>query len=574
MAIINHDYKDINFLEHIITKNDGTPLYGEIDMYRRIYNDLDADSRTCHFWHDVSLPIPIKDQSSIQIDFLLVCEKGVVIIEVKGGHIGIENGIYYYQQGNHREFMKRSPFDQAEDYLNALRNNKVFDFSQIFLTTLCAFPHTYMKRTSDNIKMDQSWRLWSAFQQEDENKSFATYCFDVIEKDKQNKKIFRPDLSEAAIDNAIKNFTFNFSSEENKHYTNTSLESILKWLKVDSLRLLSSLRKNKRIVIEGGPGSGKTTLAKAYVKSFGDMRGLYICWNKLLESRIRWDLNKEELKQCEVAQFASLLMRIQYQIGGDCSLDDINKGHIDKIESLLIKYRQSDDFKPYNYIIIDEAQDILDKGAVKLLQYFSFLQNGLESGSYMVFYDTEQGFNSNNRQIEGFAQLISNHSAHFILDENKRVPTNKELVECAAAVMSKSVMVSEFLQENKELLNIEWCKGAKSILKRINEINNTKTYQKNIKDCVILAHSSTQKTDFGESLYDIIATATTISELNERNINNNPLDGIPFTSILRFKGLESKHVILVLNNRTYIDNYELYIGITRAIIDVTILILE
>lgn len=573
MAIINHDYKDINFLEHVITKNDGSPLYGEIDMYKRIYKDLDADDRNWHFWHDVNLPILVKDQASIQIDFLLVCEKGVVIIEVKGGRIGIENSVYYYQQGGKREYMNRTPFEQAEDYKFALINNKVFDASQIFLTTLCAFPHTQMDRTSDNEEMDQSWKLWSASQHEDENISFATFCIDVIEKDKQRKKIYRPDLSDVAIDNAIKNFTFNFSSEENKHYTNASLESILEWLKIDSLRLLNSLRKNKRLVIEGGPGSGKTTLAKAYVKSFGDMRGLYICWNKLLESKIRWELNQEGLKQCEVAQFASLLMRIQHQIGGDCTLDDINKGHIDKIGSLLNKYRQSDDFKPYNYIIIDEAQDILDKGAVKLLQYFSFLQNGLESGSYMVFYDTEQGFDNKNRQIEGFAQLISNHSAHFILDENKRVPTNKELVECAAKLMNKPVMLSEFLQANKDLLNIEWCKGTKSILKRINDITITKTYQKNIKDCVILAHSSTQKTDLGQSLYDRIATSINISELNEGNINNT-LCGIPFTSILRFKGLESKHVILVLNNRTYIDNYELYIGITRAILDVSILILE
>ena len=41
MAIISHDYKDLDMLETIIVKNDGTPLHGEIDMYRSclLYTD-------------------------------------------------------------------------------------------------------------------------------------------------------------------------------------------------------------------------------------------------------------------------------------------------------------------------------------------------------------------------------------------------------------------------------------------------------------------------------------------------------------------------------------------------------
>ena len=40
MAIISHDYKDLDMLETIIVKNDGAPLHGEIDMYRRIYTTI------------------------------------------------------------------------------------------------------------------------------------------------------------------------------------------------------------------------------------------------------------------------------------------------------------------------------------------------------------------------------------------------------------------------------------------------------------------------------------------------------------------------------------------------------
>ncbi len=47
MAIISHDYKDLDMLETIIVKNDGTPLHGEIDMYRRIYNDCQKSDLLC-----------------------------------------------------------------------------------------------------------------------------------------------------------------------------------------------------------------------------------------------------------------------------------------------------------------------------------------------------------------------------------------------------------------------------------------------------------------------------------------------------------------------------------------------
>lgn len=578
MPIINHDYKDIDFLEHIIVKDNASPLYGEIDMYRRIFKDCESSKFNWHFWHDVRLPIPVKSQSSIQIDFLLACEKGIVIIEVKGGKIGVRNGVYYLENNEDSVNLERTPFEQADDYMYALTNNKVIDKRKVFITTVCAFPHTRMSKTNDNNEMDQGWKLWSSIQQENSELSFAEFCVDVIEKDKLKKKLYKPDLSNDEIMEAIKALMYNFSDEGTRFYSNVSLESIIKWLQVDNLRLFDSLRKNQRLVIEGGPGTGKTTLAKAFIKKYSNLRGLYVCWNKLLESKIRSELSQEGLNNCEVIQFASLFIRIQKQLGKQyVSFEEIQSGCVEKMNVLLKEYRKSDSFTPYNYIIVDEAQDVLDKGAGCLLNNLSFFENGIESGRYLVFYDTEQGYNSKNRQIEGWASQISKHSAHFILDENKRVPTNKRILDCAKQILDLNIkndthtQIDEILEKYSDSLTVERCRGARNILGRLSELQGK--YVNNINDCVILAHSSTQKSDIGESLYDRIATSIGITELTESNVNVN-LKGMPFTSILKYKGLESKHVIIVLNRRTYIDSYELYIGMTRAIIDLTILIME
>ena len=93
--IIDYTNRDLSRLEHLITKNDGTPLQGEIDMYRRIVHDCEKSSIMWHFWHDIRLHITSGRAGEIQIDFLLICELGAIVIEVKGGAIQIEAGHYF-----------------------------------------------------------------------------------------------------------------------------------------------------------------------------------------------------------------------------------------------------------------------------------------------------------------------------------------------------------------------------------------------------------------------------------------------------------------------------------------------
>ena len=98
---------------------------------------------------------------------------------------------------------------------------------------------------------------------------------------------------------------------------------------------------------------------------------------------------------------------------------------------------------------------------------------------------------------------------------------------------------------------------------------------KNWNEYVILADSSTKKeqTSGNEKLYDRIATIEGIKELSPQNIGYDTSE-IPFTSILAYKGLECKHVILVINGRIGISTFELYVGMTRAIMDLQLLVLQ
>lgn len=589
MAIINHTtYGPNDNLEQIIIKEDGSPLYGEIDMFRRIYKDCKDNSLVWHFWHNLRFPISINSQSEIQVDFLLASKKGIVIIEVKGGRIKINNGIYYYEYGATSTPMLRTPFDQASDYRYALINHKIINSTQLFITTVCAFPHTEMSETNPHPGLDYGYKLWSKIDCDDNEASFADFCIDVLTEDKKRasggRGWNRGELSDDDVEIAIKYLTNSFRDRSRVVYEEPQLASIAQRLKIDNLNALKSLRKNDRLFIEGGPGTGKTTIARAYIDKHQKQRGLYLCWNSLLEAKIKNDLLVSGFNRCKVKQYASLVLAIQNEIGDyGITLRNIASGEAnEKIKSLLIKYRSRKEFCPYDYIVIDEAQDIIENGAMQLIQYLtSITQDGIDTGRYLILYDVEQGYNSHSRQISETMESISVCGAHYILDENKRVPTNIEIVSFANKLIDEYYKAEDLFQEiehsSYESIKIHRYDSIEDVIEYLNDTKDCiEQENKQWDDYVVLGISSLQyiKTEYDETVYDRISSLYKIKELNSDNICNGSKE-LPFTTIRSYKGLESGHVILIVDScQTAQKIEELYIGMTRAIIDLRILVLN
>ena len=64
-----------------------------------------------------------------------------------------------------------------------------------------------------------------------------------------------------------------------------------------------------------------------------------------------------------------------------------------------------------------------------------------------------------------------------------------------------------------------------------------------------------------------------IEELNEHNISDTS-NKLRYSSILKFKGLEKKNIFVVITKPSELNKYEMFVGITRAILNLEIIIVE
>ena len=137
----------IEALEKIILHENGKPLEGEINVYRKFFNELKDSLEEYFIWHNLKFAThsetrnPYKKSES-QLDFLLVCGKGICVIEVKGGHVEFHNSEFSHRHAGKLELMKQNPLKQVEGYKFTLKEKVLQKYSKKLFIDICVFPFT------------------------------------------------------------------------------------------------------------------------------------------------------------------------------------------------------------------------------------------------------------------------------------------------------------------------------------------------------------------------------------------------------------------------------------------------
>lgn len=538
-----------NDLASCICKADKSPLYGEIWVYQEMmkFNDNgflnDENWYVKHNYNLSSHPFSEKKVEG-QVDFLVLSKFGVLIIEVKGGGIEVDrDDVFFSYDGKDRSqrYEAQNPFNQVKEYVHSLR--ALIDSSP-FVYRAVIFPHEanfklqgpqlsaydylfFSKANLDTKDSDHGKNeLFLTFLiklAKDSRKTIIEQLHTNVSKDRVEKRIWEqfPLLSKREMDRLRSELfpqqtTYGFDPER---VTN---EIILQ----ENYEILKGLRRNRKVMVQGGPGTGKTVLATKFLAEnlIKQHKGVYFWANQLLRAKMRHLI-------CEEYRLDPNL--ISFRIFHPEIISTIGKEHVD-------------------FMIIDEAQEFFDKGLDTLIEQVE----RSDRAKCLVLYDPEQAIVQDFKDIDWYADfLLESSFVHYLFDTNWRCTQNKKIAHLALL-----------------LQNGQYKRTLKDFDQFLVNTGDTTTRLAAIKEVIDKAQIEPAKfvilveSKLLEEVRKIVTAffSRHIEELSENNINLKNLK-IRFTTPIKFRGLESENVILItsgFNDRSRIENY---IAVTRAI---------
>ena len=521
---------------------------------KKMYDVLQKlDIEDTYVLHSLGLP---KHQSKIygEIDFVVVCKRGVACLEIKGGRVECREGKWFFADRYGVERQKpEGPFAQVTgnmfSLLTAIRSKFSNNHHIKFFLMACGvvFPDIEFKSTSQEIIPEIVYDSRT-----DNITDYINGIFDYWEarQHREPAKLSKNDVKD--IVNYLRgDFTFIPVLRDRLNI----IEKHLVRLTNEQAQIMRGLGVNSRLLIEGKAGTGKTLLATEFARRRADQgdKVLYLTFNKNLSNNINSQMGAvDNLKVINIhalfgeyvpVDVAKMSENPQKYFG-----EILPEQFFDWVTSLTVE--ELDKLK-CDLLVMDEGQDIIKP--VYLYSLDSLLRNGLEKGNWAIFYDEKQ--NIYNPEYADGMEIIEGYACtKFKLFVNCR---NTVQIGTYSAKTS-GVEISEFLHENgEEVQKISY--------------EDKSDFKQKIKD--ILKHLRAEKVDLSDIVF-LAPKKYSNSILNEVGIEVNELgdhfdynSGLPrYATIQGFKGLDAKIVILVDVDNIQDKNFSkfMYIAGTRA----------
>ena len=540
-----------NNLEKNIIKKDGSPLYGELWLYKQFLNFNEyhklPQNETWYLKHDYNLSTHPASKGKVegQIDFILLSKYGILIIEIKGGGLRVDENDQYFSYNKSGEYKTQNPFNQAKEYTHTLKeliDESVFIYRAVVLPSEAGFqlkgPQLEGYKNLFFSKKDFS-NFNDGHDDQAINKIFFDFLIDLAKSsrskilkqlnpswtaEKINQKRFEkfPELSSKKL-KSLKLQLFPVQSSYGYNPDKINSEIILK----ENYETLKGLRRNRKVIIQGAPGTGKTVLAKKFLAEniLKQQKGIYYCANKLIKSKIENTITRDYGIDNSLITFKVY------------SENDVNEDFFNEME----------------FVIFDEAQEYFNKGLFELIEKF---ENRKDSPKFLVLYDPKQTVIYNFSDISFYTDFyIENGFSHYLFDENYRCGQNQNVITLSNDLLNSKEIAPD-------VIALEIVDKLRAIKEIIDETKFVKSEQ------IILIHSSLIA-DFKEIIKDYFKSD--LEELVDININI-PTSKIRFTTPIKYRGLENKSVYLITDNLNEKAKIQNYVAVTRAMEQVKIIL--
>jgi len=460
-----------------------------------------------------------------EADFVLVCEYGVFVLEVKGGRIGAENGEWYTINRYDEQFRIQDPFKQAEGALHSIKDeiqgSHLFSHLNLPIGYGVIFPDVEWKQQGSE------WDLYTICDSrkfknfEGWLKNFFNYW---SSKPRNNKRLSIDDIK------ALKQYLRpNFELLEPLHVKLTNMEERVVKLTEDQYRYLDIVAANSKVLCSGGAGTGKTFLAAELAKRFAsdEKNTLLVCKSNWLRRYLETRIQNEFVT-------------------------------VSTINSLKVDMRRSG-IDSYDILIVDEGQDLFDFDDIELLD--EVVDGGLENGEWYIFHD------------------VNNQSGLFIDTKIEILELLESYNPAKIPLVTNCRNSEQILKKVQDTLALDMGTKGTGIGPKVHELidtkNNGSVLNQEIKDMLQGGISPSSITILSPFSYEE-STVSLLPEKMKRNIvklddysvRSLPIAEISFSEIKNFKGLENEVIIvidLVKPNEIKSNNkVEHYVAMSRA----------
>jgi len=495
-------------------------------------------------WLIISQLDMIAPNRPYEIDFLLVNPQyGLISIEVKGGEVDVKDGEWYRKESRGGDFhFDPSPPRQAQNAAfqlrDALKGNHP-SFRNLKVAHGVALPDVEAVKGSLPLEVTREMLFLAGDMTQIEEKVIS--CIEAAQA--------RHYLSDSLLQNFFQIVLPSSRMVFQPDAQRTIYREILNHVSLEQVRAMASLDENKRVVVQGSAGTGKTRLAILWAR-LAMKRGektLLTCYNDPLADFLNATSGDRKLPVIQP------FLRLIKNLDGITELDEPMESKEKDIfwnETLTAHVVANiEKIKPmFDTIVVDETQDfapswvtilealLLPNG--KLLCVADMAQDLFQRGYQPPLKDplwTKGRLAVNCRNTRQIALLL------------KKIGGAQPATACPTGDPVRFIAARTEHEALSSVRNLIF--------------THTDLHKRKLGDLVIVCRTANER----QKLRDLSTEKTMISDWSNRG-----LDHVACETYRRIKGLEADHVVVVGFDGDFLAQ-ELYVAASRARQNLTII---
>ncbi len=502
-------------------------------------------------------------QSQGETDFLaIIPNQGVFALEVKGGRISYHDGSFWTMNRDDVS-SKVHPVEQANDgmhsiikYLKGCTGN-TNSLEKCILGYGVAFPDSDVKGQIELIDVDDC-QIADLSNLDD----MRSYFLELAKfwKECQKENIRKGSVrvpNESDCREIVKLLRPNINSHVSLTRQIVSLENQILKLTEEQEVVFSGLFDNPRCIVSGAAGTGKTILAMNFArqKAKEGYRVGFFCYNIPLAAYLREKVVDDSRIVCDsfTDYMEKRVMDMKKDEAAKVKAENTNFFYDQYLPQTFADLALENEIPKFDFLVVDEAQDLMTEAIFDAMDVI--LDNGMKDGSWYVFLDADHQnlYRSSNEIEKVYRKMIDEFRAcRFRLRRNCRN---------SLSIIKK---INEFFGSEYSMIHVDEV-GPEVNIKRYTKSTNQVTELAEILKTLVNEGVKKEDITILSSKRLINSVASEITEY-EFSTNERKTNAIFFSTIKRFKGLESPVIILTdLGDMSVQENRKLlYIGMTRA----------